>query len=259
MAYSSKVVNYIIKKVVNEVWHRDKAGRKRVHEQENYVLKEEVKGKLEEEKVEINTTKKFNPIKINEKSYIEPSKSFSRFSEDGQIKTLKDYLSVFFSKELLSSEKGNAYDCPKCQSKKSKAIREYFIYKPPKVFIVQLKRFSGSAFVLKKNSKRVEIPLKLSLDDFILYDCILCYTVDHEKNEDILEEVNKETTKRLGIYEYELYGIISHSGGMGGGHYISYIKTPERKWYHASDSHVSEVSERRVIESEGYIDRKSVV
>ena len=30
--------------------------------------------------------------------------------------------------------------------------------------------------------------------------------------------------KRPPLYYYELYGVIVHSGGLGGGHYIAYTK-----------------------------------
>jgi len=188
------------------------------------VSKEEIKSEIIKEKYKV--------VNIKDEVYLEPAKTLFK----GEFANLKDYIALFFSKEVLSSAKGNAFDCPKCKKAKSKAIREYFLYKPPKIFIVQLKRFSGTKFTLRKNSKRVAIPLTLSLDDYILLN-----------NKPSTDQENEEKT-----YQYQLYGVISHSGNMTGGHYVAYIKA-EEKWYYTSDTHVTEVSEKRVIESEGYI------
>ena len=43
-------------------------------------------------------------------------------------------------------------------------------------------------------------------------------------------------------YMYELYGVCNHSGGVLGGHYTSYVKNANGKWYHFNDTSVSEIS-----------------
>jgi ubiquitin C-terminal hydrolase len=42
-------------------------------------------------------------------------------------------------------------------------------------------------------------------------------------------------------YVYELYGVCNHSGGALGGHYTSYVKNANEKWFHYNDTQVSEV------------------
>ena len=42
-------------------------------------------------------------------------------------------------------------------------------------------------------------------------------------------------------YVYDLYGICNHLGGPLGGHYTSFVKNANNKWYHFNDSNVSEV------------------
>jgi ubiquitin C-terminal hydrolase len=42
-------------------------------------------------------------------------------------------------------------------------------------------------------------------------------------------------------YIYELYGVCNHSGGPLGGHYTSYVKNANEKWYHFNDQSVSEM------------------
>ena len=67
---------------------------------------------------------------------------------------------------------------------------------------------------------------------------------------------------------YRLVGIVSHSGGMGGGHYVSYGRprgrggagraTGKKKggaggWRYVSDSHVSPVSTDQVLGKQAYL------
>nr|CAD7199863.1 unnamed protein product [Timema douglasi] len=88
---------------------------------------------------------------------------------------------------------------------------------------------------------------------------------------------------------YSLYGVVEHSGGLHGGHYVAYVKVrapitpddprwsflppnlngrnnivqlgqdaelpepPAGRWFHVSDSRVNEVSEERVLKSPAYL------
>ena len=69
-------------------------------------------------------------------------------------------------------------------------------------------------------------------------------------------------THRSGIYF--LYGVVVHSGGMNGGHYIAYVRKSEsnransteelkKGWYYFSDSTVSKVTVETVLKSQAYI------
>jgi len=42
-------------------------------------------------------------------------------------------------------------------------------------------------------------------------------------------------------YIYELYGVCNHGGSVLGGHYTSYVKNANGKWYHFNDTSVQEV------------------
>jgi len=55
---------------------------------------------------------------------------------------------------------------------------------------------------------------------------------------------------------YSLYAIVVHSGGMGGGHYIAYIKhniNGKDRWFYASDSHVRETDEADALRAQAYM------
>jgi len=39
--------------------------------------------------------------------------------------------------------------------------------------------------------------------------------------------------------DYELYGIVHHSGSLSGGHYVSEVKTIDGRWYRCNDSSIT--------------------
>ncbi|KAH0791742.1 Clan CA, family C19, ubiquitin hydrolase-like cysteine peptidase [Histomonas meleagridis] len=60
-------------------------------------------------------------------------------------------------------------------------------------------------------------------------------------------------------WEYELFGILVHSGYAYGGHYFAYLRTtPEEKWYKFNDSSVSIATEAEAIDNNfGGVDKYS--
>jgi len=89
-------------------------------------------------------------------------------------------------------------------------------WKFPDVLIVTLKRFTNS---VQKNQCLVDFPLD-NLD-------LSKYVVGYDPHS----------------FNYELYGICNHSGGIMGGHYYAYVKNANNKWYNFNDSRVEEIKE----------------
>jgi ubiquitin C-terminal hydrolase len=93
--------------------------------------------------------------------------------------------------------------------------------KPPKNLVfnillnsVTLHNYGNStSYNIRKDSSSLSFPLRLSLDSFLVKQC------DVEDYEQI-EKINsvKESTFQPEV-AYELYGVVNHSGSMGGGHY----------------------------------------
>jgi ubiquitin C-terminal hydrolase len=55
-------------------------------------------------------------------------------------------------------------------------------------------------------------------------------------------------------YIYDLFGIVNHSGSTYGGHYTSYVKTVDEKWYHFNDTNVTEVEKiESIISTKAYV------
>jgi ubiquitin C-terminal hydrolase len=84
----------------------------------------------------------------------------------------------------------------------------------PNILVIDFKRFN---FRNQKNQILISFPLD-NLD-------LSKYVIGYKKNS----------------YKYDLYGVCNHSGGALGGHYTSYVKNANGKWYHFNDTSVSEV------------------
>jgi len=92
----------------------------------------------------------------------------------------------------------------------------------PNILAIDLKRFNNS---FQKNQIHVSFPI----DELDLSPYVIGYKKEN--------------------YKYELYGVCNHSGGVSGGHYTSYVKNANGKWYHYNDTSVSEVGNKETIVS----------
>lgn len=97
----------------------------------------------------------------------------------------------------------------------------------PNILAIDLKRFNNR---FQKNQIHVSFPL----DDLDLSKYVIGYKKDK--------------------FKYELYGVCNHSGGVMGGHYTSYVKNANGKWYHYNDTSVSEVGiNESIISPKAYV------
>lgn len=97
----------------------------------------------------------------------------------------------------------------------------------PNILAIDLKRFNNR---FQKNQIYINFPL----DELDLSPYVIGY--------------KKES------YKYELYGVCNHSGGVMGGHYTSYVKNANGKWYHYNDTSVAEVSSTEsIISPKAYV------
>jgi len=98
----------------------------------------------------------------------------------------------------------------------------------PNVLVIDIKRFNRFNHN-NKNQILVDFPLT-NLD-------LRKYAIGYKKDS----------------YVYDLYGICNHSGGVHGGHYTSFVKNANYKWYHFNDNCVTEVkNESDLITSKAY-------
>ena len=96
-----------------------------------------------------------------------------------------------------------------------------YICKNPYYLLIHLKRsyLSGNSF--RKNNVTVEFKEELNIYDYIS------------------DEYRKNLPKAF--FDYELFAVNIHSGGVGGGHYYAYCKV-DNEWYCFNDSSVNKSS-----------------
>jgi len=56
----------------------------------------------------------------------------------------------------------------------------------------------------------------------------------------------------LNLLRYRLYAMVSHSGSLYGGQYVSYIKQGEDWWY-ANDLTFNKITKAQALAAEGYL------
>eukprot|EP01129_Flabellula_baltica_P001876 TRINITY_DN1177_c0_g1_i1.p1 TRINITY_DN1177_c0_g1~~TRINITY_DN1177_c0_g1_i1.p1 ORF type:complete len:1153 (+),score=294.55 TRINITY_DN1177_c0_g1_i1:62-3520(+) len=142
--------------------------------------------------------------------------------------TLNDCVNLFTMNEQLGeSDKWYCSDCEELRE----AFKKFDIWKLPEVLIVQLKRFVWiGTHTGRKNNDYVQFPMfGLNLDDYLI-------------NED-----------EKGV-RYNLIGVVTHGGGLNGGHYTAYCRNVDSKeWYYYNDSSVSRLKSFDSIPEGAYV------
>lgn len=138
--------------------------------------------------------------------------------------TLIDCLNLYIEGEVLSGDNAWFNEDTK---QKIDIKKKILFWSFPTILVIDFKRFNS------KNQKN-QILISFPLDDLDLSSYVIGY--------------NKKS------YIYELYGICNHSGSVYGGHYTSYVKNANGKWYHYNDTSVVEVSSiNSIISQKAYV------
>ena len=111
-------------------------------------------------------------------------------------------------------------------NKKEDVRKNITFWSFPSILVIDIKRFN---FQNRKNQTLVTFPLEnLDLSKYV-------------------SGYNKE------LFVYDLYGVCNHSGSVHGGHYTSFVKNANGKWYHFNDTSVSEVAlTQQIISAKAY-------
>ncbi|CAF3819843.1 unnamed protein product [Rotaria sp. Silwood1] len=143
--------------------------------------------------------------------------------------TLTDCFNELFKVEILG-ENGQWF-CDKCQCLMD-AEKKFDIWTPPKVLILQLKRFTCDIFSNVKIQTLVEFPFNSPLD-------LRQFITDPDYKESTL---------------YELIAISSHTGSLAAGHYTTYARNfLTGKWLQFNDEIVCEADEKSLQSPNAYI------
>jgi len=137
--------------------------------------------------------------------------------------SLYDCFNLYVEGETLEGD--NAWLNEKT-GKKENVKKQISFWSFPTILAVDLKRFNSRGM---KNQILVSFPLE-NLD-------LTSYVIGYQKHS----------------YIYDLYGVANHSGSTMGGHYTSFVKTVDNKWYHFNDTQVSEVTDiNRIVSPYAY-------
>ncbi|CAD8080232.1 unnamed protein product [Paramecium sonneborni] len=136
-------------------------------------------------------------------------------------KNLEEALDLFIKADVLDGE--NKYFCESINRRIDAEKRCYF-KKLPNTFIFTLKRFEF-------DYNRM---LKLKVNDYFEFPSeinMFKWTKDHLINNLQLDDYTD--------YIYKLVGVLIHTGSADSGHYYSFIKSQENKWFEFDDRFVS--------------------
>lgn len=141
---------------------------------------------------------------------------------DKQNITLFDCLDEYCKIERLENE--NAY-LNSSTNEKENVDKGVLFWSLPQILIIDIKRYN---FTGKKLNDLIDIPLE---------------------NVSFSKYINGYNSSS---YIYDLYGICNHSGGTRGGHYTSYVKVKNSKWYEFNDTMVREINQDNLISNKSY-------
>ena len=126
--------------------------------------------------------------------------------------SLYDCFNLYVEEERLENE--NAWFNEET-NKKENVKKEIKFWSFPTIMAIDIKRFNN-------NNRKNQILVSFPIHNLDLSNYVIGYKNDS--------------------YIYDLYGVCNHSGSVMGGHYTSYIKNANNKWYMFNDSQVKEVN-----------------
>ena len=165
--------------------------------------------------------------------------------------SLLECLNKFMEVEILNGEnQRRCLECTKNSNEKESVVspahssdindvgvsyKRYLFSSIPKILVFHLKRFQ-----LMGLFKTMKIDIWVDFEEFI---DIKQYLIPQ------MPGLSTHDSTR-----YQLYGLVVHSGGLMGGHYISYVRRNDSdSWFYCSDSHTHTVSWNQVKKCQAYI------
>ena len=130
------------------------------------------------------------------------------------------------------------YQCDNCV-KLCDAQQKTYLWEPPHILIIHLKRFINIMFGNHCHTKKVDTKITFPLKNLDVSSITSEYSID--------------ANNKL----YNLYGVVCQSGNLNSGHYFAYCKnTINKKWYRFNDSHVEHITDDKIeneITNDAYI------
>ncbi|KAJ6217086.1 hypothetical protein RDWZM_008243 [Blomia tropicalis] len=139
----------------------------------------------------------------------------------------------FIKPEILDGP--NKYLCESCSKKNggnktySKATRCQMIALPPPILIVHLKRFEASGFGYRRAASMNKLNTSISFPEYLN---LSPYTSKiYESFSKFYEPDFQKEDQERDLLEYQLYGVVIHSGCLRSGHYMAYVSVRPDQFY----------------------------
>jgi ubiquitin C-terminal hydrolase len=133
------------------------------------------------------------------------------FYGDTLAKNIYDCFDMYSKSEIMEGE--NAWFNEKTGQKED-IKKQIVFWNFPKILVISLKRFSPDG--TQKLNTMIDFPFYLDLSSYV-------------------KGYNASS------FQYELYGICNHMGGVMGGHYTAFAKHADNTWIHFNDNSVEVV------------------
>jgi ubiquitin C-terminal hydrolase len=133
--------------------------------------------------------------------------------------TLIDCFNLYVEIETLDGD-----NCFTLEDTKEKieVTKKLMFWSFPDILVILFKRSEFDKTKTKFNNAKNQIMIDFPLENLNLSPYVMGY--------------NKDS------YVYDLYGVCNHIGTAFGGHYTSFVKNANEKWYHYNDASISEVT-----------------
>ncbi|KIY44947.1 cysteine proteinase, partial [Fistulina hepatica ATCC 64428] len=162
--------------------------------------------------------------------------------------TLQKCLGLFFNTEVL--EKDDAWDCPKCKTKR-RATKRLSLARLPPVLLISLKRFEAHGRFSDKIDTRVDFPLK-NLDLSAYMPDQLSVDADRSLVNGGQSLPLDDPRTQNAPYKYDLYGVTNHVGNLSSGHYTAFVAS-RGQWNYCDDSTIKQVDPKEVVSQKAYV------
>ncbi|KAJ1598983.1 hypothetical protein NDA14_006720 [Ustilago hordei] len=174
--------------------------------------------------------------------------------------SIEDCMDEFTKEEQLGED--DPWYCPSCKEFRQ-ATKKFDLWKAPDILVVHLKRFSAGRHSRDKLNMLVDFPLEgLDLTDRVEGTQALrrVQAEAKESGEELSESMlgsgilrpleDNDDAVAVDAPIYDLYAVDNHFGGLGGGHYTAFAKSPaDGKWYEFDDLSVRPVANAETVKS----------
>lgn len=164
--------------------------------------------------------------------------------------SLTQCLDAFLKEEIM--EKDDAWNCPKCKTRR-KATKRLSLARLPPILLIHLKRFSFKGPFSDKLETFVQYPLYgLDLSSYVPPPLPSSALANGGLSNGGVnyEELSKPLPPDSHVYD--LFAVCNHFGSLSSGHYTAFARS-QKDWYNIGDSRVSRTDEKSVRARSAYL------